>query len=398
MGYAAKALGQAIRERREELGLSQEQLGKQAGYGTGAGVSVSRIESGTTRPGPRRFEGIALALQLTPGQLEDRAERRAREDAAQWDERMAEPGARRNRRALKERLAAVREETRKRADLVAELGEAFNAAHDTARDEFLLEFVRTARDIRGVPESGAKGAEGSADNDTLPIDIPQFAEGTSEARARGLARRIVATLAGGDGDGDAGAGVENAETYRSFMAAVLSSKGERGGPGPAGVTGSPLGRGGSLLLLGIATGPGTMLAASRLLFLSRRRSRAEEEQLLAQLDEADAKFDASQRGFDHMIDALTRATSILEIIGLHAGWRLQQWKRGLDRAPVEWRTLTPEQQEAYRRFVAIAACQIAVESLDVARFMTVDGADLEALIEGVDETLADAKATVDLLA
>ena len=63
MEYSPEALGQVIRELREARTpkLSQEELGRKAGYRTGAGVSMSRIENGMTRPGPRRLEGIATA-------------------------------------------------------------------------------------------------------------------------------------------------------------------------------------------------------------------------------------------------------------------------------------------------------------------------------------------------
>ena len=70
---SSKALGEVIRSRREELELSPEQLGIDAGYGKGAGVSISRIEGGITKPSGPRFAGIALRLQLTPEQLHDAA-------------------------------------------------------------------------------------------------------------------------------------------------------------------------------------------------------------------------------------------------------------------------------------------------------------------------------------
>ena len=72
MEYSPEALGQVIRELREARTpkLSQEELGRKAGYRTGAGVSMSRIENGVTRPGPTRLEGIANTLGLTLQELE----------------------------------------------------------------------------------------------------------------------------------------------------------------------------------------------------------------------------------------------------------------------------------------------------------------------------------------
>src|SRR5204862_1919960 len=73
------ALGQVIRELREAHTpkLTQEQLGRKAGYRAGAGVSRSRIENGVTRPGARRLEGIAKALGLTVQELETRIGQRS---------------------------------------------------------------------------------------------------------------------------------------------------------------------------------------------------------------------------------------------------------------------------------------------------------------------------------
>ena len=79
MEYSREALGQVIRELREARApkLSQEELGRKAGYRTGAGVSMSRIENGMTRPGPKRLEGIARTLGLTVRELETRGAQRS---------------------------------------------------------------------------------------------------------------------------------------------------------------------------------------------------------------------------------------------------------------------------------------------------------------------------------
>jgi transcriptional regulator with XRE-family HTH domain len=45
MDYSLTALGQVIRDLRVSKGLTQDQLGSEAGYGAGAGVSISRIEN-----------------------------------------------------------------------------------------------------------------------------------------------------------------------------------------------------------------------------------------------------------------------------------------------------------------------------------------------------------------
>ena len=84
MEYSPAALGQVIRELREARTpkLSQEELGRKAGYRTGAGVSMSRIENGVTRPGPKRLEGIATTLGVTVQELETRGAQRSQRGRA----------------------------------------------------------------------------------------------------------------------------------------------------------------------------------------------------------------------------------------------------------------------------------------------------------------------------
>src|SRR5438045_1853795 len=80
--YSTEALGRVVRGLRERVGTTQEELGQEAGYGKGAGVSISRVESGILRPGSERLAGIARALGLTMEELEDRAAKQAADDAA----------------------------------------------------------------------------------------------------------------------------------------------------------------------------------------------------------------------------------------------------------------------------------------------------------------------------
>lgn len=63
MGITAKdpqvALGRAIRLRREELGISQEDLALELGYDQGW---ISHIENGRTNPAYGTVDGLARAL------------------------------------------------------------------------------------------------------------------------------------------------------------------------------------------------------------------------------------------------------------------------------------------------------------------------------------------------
>jgi transcriptional regulator with XRE-family HTH domain len=60
------ALGRAIRLRREELGISQENLGLEVGYDQGW---ISHIENGRTNPAYGTVDAIARALAWPLSQL-----------------------------------------------------------------------------------------------------------------------------------------------------------------------------------------------------------------------------------------------------------------------------------------------------------------------------------------
>lgn len=62
-------LGDMIRARRAELGLTQEALARRIGDGV-CQADVPRLERGrVTLPRRRRLERIAAALELSPGEL-----------------------------------------------------------------------------------------------------------------------------------------------------------------------------------------------------------------------------------------------------------------------------------------------------------------------------------------
>ena len=70
MEYSREALGQVIRELREARApkLSQEELGRKAGYRTGAGVSMP---VGTAYPGRPHVDDHAVGGALRPRGVDD---------------------------------------------------------------------------------------------------------------------------------------------------------------------------------------------------------------------------------------------------------------------------------------------------------------------------------------
>jgi transcriptional regulator with XRE-family HTH domain len=138
--YSNEAFGQVVRDGRTRRGLTQEELGRAAGYRTGAGVSISRVEAGLVRPGSERLAGLAEALGLTEADLEARA-------AALTTQKRAVPligggdggpppgvATSRGSDKPKDRALRVQREVDRRTTVITDLTEAFNAQHDRARD------------------------------------------------------------------------------------------------------------------------------------------------------------------------------------------------------------------------------------------------------------------------
>ncbi len=177
--YSLEALGLVVRDARRRSNLTQEELGRASGYGRGAGVSISRLESGQLEPSAERFSGVAEALALSPEELIALA-------AAATSTH--EDGAQPNAANLRERGTRIQSELHRRADLVEHLGQEFNDAHDRARDEFLLRLVDTATRLSGAPRPDP----GQLLGDPIPDTNATEAEATYSLRFTkfGVAQRL----------------------------------------------------------------------------------------------------------------------------------------------------------------------------------------------------------------
>lgn len=71
--FSKAALGTNLREARERLGLTQEQVAQRSGVHT---TEVSRIETGKRDPRVSTMLRLAVAIEVKPGQLLDRAAER----------------------------------------------------------------------------------------------------------------------------------------------------------------------------------------------------------------------------------------------------------------------------------------------------------------------------------
>ena len=408
MEYSLEALGQVIREHREAKvpAMTQVGLGVEAGYGAGAGVSISRIESGLTRPGSERFEGIALALGRSTSRLEAAAAKRTLELAKERGEPISAQGSAVGGERTKDRVKRIQQEIERRTALTTELANAFNAAHDHARDDFFMKFVEIAHGINAAPQPDSTGLhdDGAADD---PREDAKY-------RLRFTSYGIAHVLAGGAGGAFAGAALGGAAAYGTFMAAVSFGSASTGAAiaGLAGAAASNaalalLGggtlaaggagvAGGAAILTGIVAAPALLLAVGGLVWMVKR-NRKQQQQLAEQLNEAEADIAATQRSFEALISILTRATETLDYIAVHARHALKRWENQLGPRPLDWVSMSPDEQQRYQDFIAISASQLSVVSINVQDLMAARGEDREKLIEFADEVLKQAQSTTEAL-
>jgi transcriptional regulator with XRE-family HTH domain len=420
MEYSPAALGQVIRELREASTprLSQEELGRKAGYRSGAGVSMSRIENGVTRPGPRRLEGIANTLGVTVRELETRGAQRSAEpgrtdgaqpraDASPGPTATFTPG--RDRESTKDRMRRIQGDFDRRNTQAVTGGLAFNAAHDRARDDFFMELVSSARSITGIPAPSAP-ADVNAHH---ALDLSPTAE--AALRRQVAAHGITATLASGAGAAAADDEADHESAYSAVVAAAMltpvpsetrhpdpragaTARATRallgGGTTHAGATGIAAG---TALLAGfVASAASPLIAAGTLAWLARR-SRRQNDRLRIELDQAEANLVATQRGFDAVMDILGRATEPLSYIALHASHAHRRWQSQLPASPIHWSDLSDDQQRQYHAFVEVAACQVCVDSINMTELLAAPSEQQARLIQVADDILTLAQRQVEIL-
>jgi transcriptional regulator with XRE-family HTH domain len=427
MEYSRGGLGQVIRELREAHTpkLTQEQLGRKAGYRAGAGVSMSRIENGATRPGPRRLEGIATALGLTVHELETRSAQRSPQPQRQPDP-PSEPPARgigseathtgaatggRTKESTKDQMKRIQDDFDRRHTLAVTKSREFNTMHDRARDDFFLVLVRTARTITGLPRPPHEPPSAVAHQNSGSLRPSTEAALRRQVAAQGLA----VALASGAGPAAANEETDPESAYSAVVAAALlapaafeaAQHDAQIGP-TARATRALLGAGsaaagrtgilaGTMLLTGfLASAASPLFAAGTLAWLARR-SRRQNEQLRMELDQAEANLASTERGFNAVMDVLTRATETLGYIAVHASHAQQRWHTRLPESPIDWSDLSPDQQRQYDAFVEVAARQVLVDSINMTELLAAQGEQQARLIEVANDILTLAKHDVELL-
>ena len=413
MIYTDEAMGRAIHAARRGLlpAVTQEQLGIAAGYASrGAGVSISRVESGRMRPSAEKLERIAAALGVTLQELARRAAEltRAAHDAA--------PAA--GRRTARQRAAELhRSVTARQAEGELASGR-LDASRAAARDEFLVPFVRNAARIAGKPQRRALGA-GSADSgsrapgsdgDWLRLGQLQeeiaaaLAATAAAANAAGVLVAAAGTVAGTDTEpavsyvrdalirllGDASTGKPIIELHGIARSNAIFAKLGLGtkANGGFGVAGGRMVRNAAIIVpLGLIAIAGARLA---------RRSIRRAAEFEGTVTEAETLHALGERGFDAFAAVTGRAGGILDFIAVHGAHAQRKWHAALGDGATSWASMTAQQQDRYGDLVTVLACQMAAEDIaSVAHLLlTMQGDELTALIEATSGSLDHIDAAV----
>jgi transcriptional regulator with XRE-family HTH domain len=394
MEYSSEALGSAIRSRRQECGLSQETLGREAGYGAGAGVAISRIESGLTRPSGERLMQIAKALETTGASLI--LEAKLLDEADQQGDGRSSVGL-----STRDRFERVEKRLQERVETVERLGNSVNANQIKARDEFFLPFVEVANQIEDAPavDQPDPGSDGGFDRDGREQPSARVQYRVRLARA-GLADALKGGLRGGV----AGAGVGGGAAFATFSLAAAYGTASTGtaiaglaGAAASNATFALIGggslaagglgiAGGTAILSAIVAGPAALLAmGGAAIWLHKKRGKATE-----QLMQAEQQLEHTEDRYQAMVTMLKRSDTVLEQIAVFAVRALRKWQQSLPVArPVAWGDLTVQQQQSYEDFLSIAACHLSVASIKPETFMAEDS-PLDDLVRESSAVLDDA--------
>ena len=390
--YSLHALGQVVKRLRHEKGLTQEELGDAAGYGKGAGVSISRLENARLEP-TDKFAGIARALGVSTQELQTRA---AEETTAHQS--AAEDGA----QTHADRIAAIVLATERRKQLAPEL-DAFNEARKRAERDFLMTFRELAAHVIDAPaqDEDQLAQGGGAETDE--------AEAEAAYQIRFTQYGVSQALADPAGSAAVGGAVSSAAAYLAFTEAVALGTAPLGATLPR-LTGAAtalnglraamgVGRsarigstaGGMNLVAAVAVGAVVATILDRQETAKRNRKQQESATKLAA---AEADIATNQANVDALLDVIPRATDILDYIAVHASHALTRWGAQIGEDPVPWMKLGEAEQQRYQDFVAVAAAQLAVATIDFQELATSREEDLDQATALADQILIQSQRAI----
>lgn len=378
---ARDGLGAAVRELRREKGWTQEKLGREAGYRSGAGVSISRLETGLLSPDDERLALLAQALGISIGDLARRAAKAGKSPSPD------------SPTAVKQRLERVQRELDRRTELATSLSAAFLDAHERANAAFLLPFLTVAGRVESAGRSLPRD-DHQPNADELASEAGYGIEFTKFGVARTIAERGVNLTTAPD--------LADAAAYAAFTAAVAGAAASALGayPHPSGAVSRGLVR-----AIGVSWGPmrrrtspvgalavGSAVAAGMAAaLLAQQRNRKQLQRDISKaLDEAEAELAENQLNVDELSALMPEATDLLGYIAVHAGHAFARWEAKLNPE----RSLSSDERQRFDDFVEIAAAELSVASLDFEELMTLRGDDFQRASALARETLSQAREIV----
>lgn len=378
MAISTLALGQVVRDLRCEKGLTQGALGAAAGYQGGAGVTVSRIESGLLEPSSDRLEGIANTLGLTSTDLLGLAAARVASGSEQ-----AQHGV----KSFDQRIAAIQEVNERRKTL-ATAYRAYTDAGAAADAAFLTPFRAIAARIDGVEVE-----------ETLHGDVDSDGGGDAKAEASYQLRLttygVKEALAKSSKLGSPGGA-----SFDSFTEAVaLSTVAAGAAAATAGVMSATSSLGTALTVASSLRGArstswfvvaGGLVAGALVAALTTsgaKRTKKQQQALDESLVKVEEQITETQPGLDALLEVLPVATRTLNYIAVHAGHALDRWDVVGGSGRSGWRSFGDLDRSRYKMFVDIAAAQLAVQTINVRDLVESRGQELEHAKALVDEVL-----------
>lgn len=369
--YAPDALGHVIRQRREALGLTQEELGRSANYSAAsAGVSISRLEGGILAPKADKLAAIATELGTT------------------WDLLRAEAASQTSPMGDAEsKIDRIRRASHQREEL-ENVREALLDARERASSEFLEVLRDVARRIQGADISRASVSEvTSAFDDDLSAEVAYQIRFTRYGVARALDSRDERTDLGKFAETVAIGAAAAAATLETTLPSATARKGFLAAMG---VAARPRIFPGGGVLVAVAVG---VAAAALLERQQSQRARLKKESA-ASLAAAEDDLARTQPNVDALAEVMPRATELFEYVSLHAAHAVTRWRDQLGEGSLAWDSLSPDQQRRYDDFVEIAAAHLAVATIDFQELAGSRDESLERAVALVDQILRQAREAI----
>jgi transcriptional regulator with XRE-family HTH domain len=369
----AAALGREVRRLREAAGLSQEELGAMADYGSGAGVSISRFENGQMLPRRPRLASIAAALGLTIEELERRASDTIERGASTL--KPSGPSPSRKAERTKDRVARIQQEIDARAAVIRDLVDSYAAACARADEEFSGRYATLSSLIGELP-------------DEL---LPPQAEGADRRIAAERAIELLAPL-GSDQD-SAEQNQPPADPRLKTVAAVISNAVMTAGMSTRARAGA------GTFAVSLVAATAAYLTAGGLILMATR-NKEQQRMLLANLDRAEDELARLGPGVEALKTALPRAIEVLSYVSVHGGHAIRRYESQLVHQPesrvVSWPAMSELERRRLVDFSDIAIAQAALSSIDLEAFLsTRDAAELTDRLAQTEQLVARCRAAVE---